>query len=1188
MRVNNKSSDAVPAFQYKNRMRGFALVVTLSLMILLTVIAVGLLTLSSISLRSSSQGEAMAAARANARLALMLAIGDLQKEAGPDQRVTARAEILDAKPDTPAMDNVKQMHWTGLWKTGGKQTEEQRTESIGANRSQSARWLVSNPDPNGTTPLDPATYSGTIGGNAPNAVVVARNLGMDQSDVTVPLVKVSGMQNRSGGSYAYWISDEGIKAKANLVDATFASGQPAIDQLHHLAPHANAMQKILPMASPGTDFRDTSAASINKLITADTVKLLPAVSMSNPLARYSPDFTVASQGVIADVRNGGLKKDLTAALENPASFTDLLNRYGNGASMLYRYSNNSVNLAPTVPSANQPAQVGVTDGLPWHSLYFHYNAYKSQMPPPVATSGTTTAPLSSGNPLAMPNVISPRYYGVNLGGARTKQAGIAPLPIAFRVDVAISSYNSGSATTPAWKLRLHYYPQLVLYNPYAVRISAANFQFERRFGAFATAGSYNPSSPSVTCIRVTSQAGSATTTVPFSLINQADNGRLTLKTKLGDCATLDPGETRVFALDADAPKSDPKAAITFSDLVSNPGMSADYSQYCDLLTSVDASTGKSSGAAFTTADPNAEINIQLSAPSLRCQSVETFCFPNTFKWPDNDGSVRVQAGGSYQQAAAPGSWSRISISQMNNQPRRIIGFYIRQKGVRPSASTYSNASNQVPVFHGNFSQFTPLEDSASYPWKEVYLSPFGGIYTNGQTDVQIAPSASNPNAWETSFGDTSAGTGGPGNRIILRDVPRQPLVSLGQFMHMPALNFQTIGNFAYLGMGSMFVGGSLPSPVIPLDRNALATPTVAGSTTSDTLFLDDSFLSNQALFDRFFLSTVPPAASPPGGTTWPEYWTSFNAANSGSQLTDTTLPLLNGRIKPRALFGNPVKMTELRNVDKAAANLLLDGAFNVNSTSTGAWKALLGSLSGNELRLFNATGGSAATVNLGTGTNKNPIPRFWSASASATPNDPWDGLRVLDDNEIEELAKRIVEQVKLRGPFLSMADFLNRRLGPDSGLTRAGTLQAAIDNTSPDINAAAKSVGTQVNVSSVSGGLPAIIPGNLKNAKGDPLNTAVGIPGYLMQQDLVQAFSPAMTVRSDTFIIRTTGQALDSSGKVIARAFAEAVVQRTPEFLDPSADTAETALSTLTSEANRTFGRRFTITSFRWLSQNEI
>ena len=82
--------------------KGFALVVTLSLMILLTVIAVGLLTLSSISLRSSTQGQAMAVAQANARLALTLAIGDLQKSLGCDQRVTAAAEILPtAKAATP-------------------------------------------------------------------------------------------------------------------------------------------------------------------------------------------------------------------------------------------------------------------------------------------------------------------------------------------------------------------------------------------------------------------------------------------------------------------------------------------------------------------------------------------------------------------------------------------------------------------------------------------------------------------------------------------------------------------------------------------------------------------------------------------------------------------------------------------------------------------------------------------------------------------------------------------------------------------------------------------------------------------------------------------------------------------------------------------------------------------------------
>ena len=59
------------------RDRGFALIITLTLMVLLTLLVVGLLTLSGISLREISQGEAMAAARANARMSLILGLGEL-------------------------------------------------------------------------------------------------------------------------------------------------------------------------------------------------------------------------------------------------------------------------------------------------------------------------------------------------------------------------------------------------------------------------------------------------------------------------------------------------------------------------------------------------------------------------------------------------------------------------------------------------------------------------------------------------------------------------------------------------------------------------------------------------------------------------------------------------------------------------------------------------------------------------------------------------------------------------------------------------------------------------------------------------------------------------------------------------------------------------------------------------------
>ena len=69
---------------------------TVSMMVLLTLVAIAMLSLSTIEQRSSGGGanEADRMARANARMALMMALGELQKAAGPDQRVTATATIL--------------------------------------------------------------------------------------------------------------------------------------------------------------------------------------------------------------------------------------------------------------------------------------------------------------------------------------------------------------------------------------------------------------------------------------------------------------------------------------------------------------------------------------------------------------------------------------------------------------------------------------------------------------------------------------------------------------------------------------------------------------------------------------------------------------------------------------------------------------------------------------------------------------------------------------------------------------------------------------------------------------------------------------------------------------------------------------------------------------------------------------
>ena len=68
-----------------------------------------------------------------------------------------------------------------------------------------------------------------------------------------------------------------------------------------------------------------------------------------------------------------------------------------------------------------------------------------------------------------------------------------------------------------------------------------------------------------------------------------------------------------------------------------------------------------------------------------------------------------------------------------------------------------------------------------------------------------------------------------------------------------------------------------------------------------------------------------------------------------------------------------------------------------------------------------------------------------------------------------------------------------------------------------------------------------------------------------------------------------------NTGTVLSKAWAEAVVQRLPEYLDQtdSALTGGTALGdatdpTLLNTINKTFGRRLKVVSFRWLSPSDI
>ena len=295
--------------------------------------------------------------------------------------------------------------------------------------------------------------------------------------------------------------------------------------------------------------------------------------------------------------------------------------------------------------------------------------------------------------------------------------------------------------------------------------------------------------------------------------------------------------------------------------------------------------------------------------------------------------------------------------------------------------------------------------------------------------------------------------------------------------------------------------------------------------------------------------------------------------------------------KPASAFATEVAQPDAH--ARVAAWQMMMGAFNVNSTSVPAWKAMLASIHDsnalvNELNLIGGTSSLRSLPTTDTG-KETRISRFrLPASKSADDGAPnlknayWLGPREYSDAQLQTLAENIVKQVRLRGPFLSMAEFVNRRLGPASDqMSQRGALQQAIDDSNLNLTLADDaSAGFEITADKVASYKYA-------NPAAGTGRSNQGAPGYLTQADLLSVLGNAATARSDTFTIRGYGEARDASGKMLANATCEAVVQRVPDWIDP-VDAAETAQATLSSKANQTFGRRFLVTSFRWLNPSEI
>lgn len=374
-------------------------------------------------------------------------------------------------------------------------------------------------------------------------------------------------------------------------------------------------------------------------------------------------------------------------------------------------------------------------------------------------------------------------------------------------------------------------------------------------------------------------------------------------------------------------------------------------------------------------------------------------------------------------------------------------------------------------------------------------------------------------------------------------------------------------------------------------------------------YWDHVFLLNDALWDDYFVSSLADQTRPGASTA------SSLGDNIRRLTTDEKLP--NSRYIRHQNGRAPSQIeTELQGTDgylTSARHLMVDGMFNVNSTSVDAWYALFSGIRERKAIYRDASGNLNEIVvpkdkrivltRFNTEVSDKEMANPTSGITMPDGTKGWSGVRFLDDVELKNLAQECVKQVKLRGPFLNFSEFINRRLSNDK-LGIMGALQSAIDydDAAPEsgsINYRYKnSPALRITQSDLGVAATGDVTKRFSTPEAVEGSRLAGIPGYVIQSDLLKPIANTLSVRDDTFLIRAYGESLDAKGNVMARAWCEAIVQRVPEYHDP-ANSAETSVREIDNDGafkdsgklspeNLRFGRRFVVESFRWLNKNEV
>ena len=1278
--------------------RGFALLITITLLAFLVLLLVSLAALTRVETQVAGNSQQFAQARQNALMALNIALGQLQKAAGPDQRVTATADLaggsggvrLQIAPTTNSASTAPDAntgnkkywdstntdnglgkvvagtrYWTGVWGNSDPATPTAGNGNIYEKtpRPVLLNWLVSGNEgttftsstatatfgqittpgtsisytPTGTATaatavvkpssgtfgiMATATTALTFGGVATKPVVLlvgakaagtedrtleSKELAADRY-VVAPLVNIqvpaniipglgTGTTATTIGRYAYWVGDEGVKARINLADRYATSTAPATDPLARArlltAPRSGAeIVADTPVSGTFTDFANTSYAtwsttdaSAQKAMSLSQMGFLDATNLTSlVMGRHFNDFTTVSVGVEADAYNGGLRRDLTCYFEQGTlpTWTDSYGASGAGYGIIpgaYSPIDASLSISATIKDTLEPK---------WDVLSSFYKL-------PVTSSTTLTGSASD---------------TVNIQAATATQMGITPVVVQMRLMIGIHADSDNK------KFRVLANPLVVLANPYNVALAAPNglnFALKQdtrvpydgalkimgeNFLIFGGGGVFD---------------GTVFHIPPF---------------------TLAPGKAQVFSYtgtSANAASFSTASPVPLSAGFNAATLSNVYREY----TWSNAPTPANPDMGFRVDELNANSSFLVE-----------FTLPGSTQIVQQIGCINPDRGTTAQHTGT--MYPVVHTPSNANDDRGMFVYTLEYNSPgSPSPASPLSSSPEPGIANTLLRSFADFNPRAGYfrlikgsfsspPYTQFYVGP-ASIPLPGSPGLPLIdflsglsdPSSSPDQYWGRDWAMPTTGT--PVKQCILFDIPRRtktggavistdlPIFSLGNFQHvnltvedLPATANTAVefgsssapppntGHQPAYAFGNSYASIFLPrektvdSPAVVTtfprsgDYWLWASGSITTYSPSNPKYFDISYLLNASVWDGYFFSSIPQSASASGAD-------AFAPINPRlTQRSDTTVT---------AAFA--------RDGQKAAAYTLIDGAFNINSTSVGAWVAVLGGMKNLPyIPGLGTNGSNSSTV----------FPRTIRQTAQAaspptgTGADSYSGYRQLTDANVQALAAAIVKQVRMRGPFVSLAHFVNRVLvsaasDGTNGLGQAGALQNAIDTAG--LNLPFSAVTTAADQATIptaddtnafggdanSRGTNSLFVDGASAASPTPLQRSTGIPGWLTQADVLQAIGPVISARSDTFVIRAYGETNNpvlnpTTPAAGARAWCEAVVQRTPDYVDQTdanlTGSGNATAPAATNAINQTYGRRFKIVSFRWLSPNDI